>query len=233
MLRPQIILSLFVILLQPLQTQAHSSDSVLSNFDSNSRFVNIASRVNVGTADAVLIGGLTIDGNEPKTIIIRAIGPSLGQFGVGGFLPDPEISLMQASTLIAYNNDWQEDERADEIPPELTPSHARESILIRTLTPGSYTAIVRGQGTSSGIALIEIYEFNPSSGQLINLSTRGQVGAGDKVLIGGFVITGDAPKTIGIRGSGPSLAELGIEGTLQNPSLSLMQGTLQLEQNDD
>ncbi|MES2696295.1 MAG: hypothetical protein V4773_22680, partial [Verrucomicrobiota bacterium] len=110
---------------------------------------------------------------------------------------------------------------------------ARDSALIRTLQPGAYTAQITGGG-GTGIALAELYDLAPAAGtRLSNVSARSQVGAGGDVLIAGFSITGNAPKTVLIRGIGPSLAALGVGGTLTDPKLELYRGTVKLDENND
>ena len=98
---------------------------------------------------------------------------------------------------------------------------------MRTLTPGAYTVIVRGQNNSTGIGLVEAYDLAlTAKSQLANISTRGFVDTGDKVMIGGFIIGGhgEADGKVIVRAIGPSLAALGIPNVLPDPTLELHNG---------
>src|SRR4030095_14314292 len=109
----------------------------------------------------------------------------------------------------------------------LTPGNDRESAILATLDPGSYTAIVAGRNSAGGIGLTEIYDLQQLGGRLMNISTRGFVGLDDGVMIGGVIITGVDPATLLLRAIGPSLAGDGIQNPLLDPTLDLFdaQGT--------
>jgi hypothetical protein len=81
---------------------------------------------------------------------------------------------------------------------------SRELAVLITLNPGAYTAIVSGVAGETGIGLVEIYEVDNTSSRLVNMSTRGRVGPGDNVMIGGFIIEGSAARTLVLRARGPS-----------------------------
>ena len=199
-----------------------------------SRLINIATRGRVGIGDAVLIGGLIIQGNAPKTVIIRAIGPSLANFDVAGVLSDPQLQLFSGSTPIDNNDDWRQHPRAAELPTRLQPSLEQESAIVATLEPGAYTAIVSGVNAAQGVGLVEIFEATSNEPmRLVNIATRGHVGTGDNVLIGGLIIQGDSPKTVVIRAKGPSLADFGVAGVLANPQLQLFSGPTPIASNDN
>src|SRR5207244_10793031 len=87
----------------------------------------------------------------------------------------------------------------------LAPTSPLESAIVATLQPGNYTAIVRGVNNTTGIALVECYELDSTATRLVNVSTRGRVGVGDEVLIGGFIVTGSESKAMIVRALGPSL----------------------------
>lgn len=186
------------------------------------RVGNISSRGQVGIADNVLIGGVIVRGVEPTTILVRARGPGLADFGVPGVLEDPALQLFAGQDLIASNDDWQSDVRAFEIPSALAPTSDAEAAILIGVNPGLYTAVVRGVGETTGIGIVEVFEID-STGQtrLINISTRGFIGAGAELLIGGIILTGDKPVTVTIRARGPSLADFGVPGVLADPQLTL------------
>ena len=127
--------------------------------DSESGLFNTSGRTLVGNGDNILIGGITIGGSGSMAFVVTAKGPSLP---VGSStLPDPTLSLYDASgTLIAFNDDWQDDVNHNQIPTNIRPADTREGGLYRVLGPGVYTAIVRGKGGATGIGLVEIWDVN-------------------------------------------------------------------------
>jgi hypothetical protein len=130
------------------------------NQAANSKFGNIATRGFVDSGDNAMIGGFIIGpaSGGSTTVVVRAIGPSLTNFGVSGALPDPTIELHDGNgATIAFNDNWADDANQGSIPPSLKPGDPHESALYRVLPPGSYTAIMRGAGNSTGIGLVEVY----------------------------------------------------------------------------
>jgi hypothetical protein len=190
--------------------------------------LNLSTRGNVSSGDNVLIGGFVITGNEPKTIVLRALGPSLNGFGVNGVLNDPVLSLYNSShTLIATNDNWQSDPQNAAIQKNgLAPGSLLEPAIFRTLPPGSYTVIVRGKDLATGIGLVELYDLSPlSNSKLVNMSTRGSVGTLDNVLISGFTVGDVGGTTVIVRALGPSLGRFGISGVLSDPTLTIYDST--------
>ena len=124
----------------------------------DSRLANISTRGLVQTGDNVLIGGFISGPNT--TVVVRAIGPSLTQFGVQNALMDPTLELRDSNgVLVRSNNDWQDTQQAQIQATGLAPTNDRESALIQALTSGNYTAIVRGAGNTTGVAVIEAYNL--------------------------------------------------------------------------
>jgi hypothetical protein len=122
--------------------------------DSNAKLAQISTRGRVQTGDNVMIGGFIIS-NTTSKVIVRAIGPSSG---VAGNLADPVLELRDGSgDLIAANDNWRSDQEGEIIATTVPPSDNRESAIVRTLGAGGYTAVVRGAGNSTGIALVEVY----------------------------------------------------------------------------
>ncbi|HEY0369972.1 MAG TPA: fibronectin type III domain-containing protein [Chthoniobacterales bacterium] len=186
-----------------------------------SSFANVSTRGIVQTGDNVMIGGLIITGNEPKRVLVRAIGPSLADYGVVGALSDPVLTLHDSTgAVIASNDSWRENE-ADVLATGRAPTSDAEAAIVTTLAPGAYTAIVSGAHFSQGVALIEMYALGQEDSQIANISTRGRVLTGDSVMIGGFIIDGDLPATVVVRALGPSLAPYGVKGWLSDPTLEL------------
>ena len=114
------------------------------------------------------------------------------------------------------------------------PMDAREPAMVQTLVPGAYTAIVRGVNNTTGTALVEVFDIDQASASLlINISTRGAVETGDSVMIGGFIIGGDAGSQVLIRAIGPSLTRAGVPNALQDPMLELHDGSGNLIASND
>jgi hypothetical protein len=201
-----------------------------------SRLVNLSTRLRVGTADNVLIGGLIIEGDRAKKVLLRALGPSLGASGISGALQDPQMMLLNASgTVLQSNDNWQTGPDAAAVTATgIPPADPREAAIVAQLAPGSYTVVVSGANNSSGVGLVEDYTLDNYDGSYVgNISTRGYVGTGDQVLIGGFIIHGGANKTILVRALGPSLGQTTHSAVLANPFVELRDGNGQLIDSND
>jgi hypothetical protein len=189
---------------------------------------NISTRGKVLTDDNVLIAGFIIAGTGQKEVLIRGMGPLLTTLHVPGALQDPVLELHdRTGALIAINDNWSDTQRVVINSTSLAPKDARESAIFRPLSPGAYTAILKGKNNSTGVGLIEVYNLDKiPSLELANISTRGFVGAGDNVMIAGFIVgeTGSGPGRELLRAIGPSLSNADVAGALQNPSLELHNG---------
>jgi Matrixin/Putative Ig domain len=196
--------------------------------------VNVSTRALVTNGDNVEIGGFILKGAQPKKVIVRAIGPSLMQFGISGAMADPTLELHDSTgAIVATNNNWNT-HRTDVLTTGHSPTDEHECAIVATLMPGSYTAILRGLNGSSGIALFELYDIDPQNSTIANISTRGNVGIGDNVMIGGFVIGGSRRTRVMVRALGPTLTDFELSGVLADPTLELhdRNGVL-ISQNDN
>jgi sugar lactone lactonase YvrE len=197
--------------------------------------INISTRMHVQTGENVLIAGFIITGTGGKKVIIRGIGPSLGAVGVAGALQDPVIELRNSSGgFINGNDNWRSLQQAEILATGIAPNDDRESALIITLAPGTYTAIEKGKNDTTGVGLIEVYDLDSTAPtELANISTRGFIETGTNVMIGGFIVGNNGAEVI-VRALGPSLSQFGISGALSDPVLSLRnaQGT-EVAANDD
>ena len=201
--------------------------------------LNLSTRMRVLTGDNVGIGGFIITGTAPKHVLLRAIGPSLTQFGVPDALADPVLELHGPGAFVTVTNDnWRDDPlqrvliEADGIPP----TNDFESAIDATLAPGAYTAIVSGKNNTSGVALVEVYDLSQAvPAKLANISTRAFVSTGDNIVIGGFLLGGhNGDDRIVVRGIGPSLTAAGVPNALADPTLELRDsnGALLVANND-
>ncbi|CAA9258002.1 MAG: hypothetical protein AVDCRST_MAG42-2575 [uncultured Chthoniobacterales bacterium] len=195
--------------------------------DSPGALLNISTRAQVEQGENVLIGGFIISGSDPKRVLLRAIGPSLSSRGVQGALQNPTLDLFRGNELVTSNNDWKQSQQAEIEATGIPPTNDAESAIIRTLSAGTYTAIVRGVNNSSGVALVEAYDLDQAAtSRLGNLSTRAFVQTGEKVLIGGVIVgpVGSTETRVLVRAIGPSLSAAGVSAPLQDPTLELFDG---------
>ncbi|RKX34396.1 MAG: hypothetical protein DRP71_07260 [Verrucomicrobia bacterium] len=226
------------------------SAALLTSFG---RIANISTRGQVLTGASILIGGFVIEGTEDKSVLIRAIGPQLGVYGVAGALTDPSIELYRSSDgpteppfavntnweNVVYSEGWIPLANAAEIalltadlggfPLE---AGSKDAVVFLKLSPGGYTAKVKGVGGTTGVGLVEIYDADDAAvlSDVINISTRGNIGTAADILIAGFVIDGDRSKTVLVRGIGPTLGGFGVAGTITDPFLKIQRnqgGTLE------
>jgi phospholipase/lecithinase/hemolysin len=183
---------------------------------------NISTRGMVGTGQNVLIAGFIISGNQSKKVIVRALGPTLSNFGVNGALADPTIAIVNSSNVVvAFNDNWRDTHETEIAASGFAPPNDLESAIIATLAPGSYTAVVSGKNGGTGVGLVDVYQLDATTSIFSNLSARGFVGTGDNVLIGGLIIGNGEPPVIVLRAIGPTLSSFGIAQPLQDPTLEL------------
>ena len=186
---------------------------------------NISTRGIVGTGENVLIAGFTISGKQSKKVIVRALGPTLSTLGVSGALADPTIAIVNSSNVVVASNDnWRDTQETEIAASGYAPPNDLESAIIATLAPGSYTAVVTGKNGGTGIGLVDLYQLDATTSIFSNLSTRGLVGTGQNVLIGGLIIGNGEPPVIVLRAIGPTLSSFGIAHPLQDPTLELRDG---------
>lgn len=203
----------------------------------SSRLINLSTRGFV-PAGGALTPGFTLRGASAKSLLVRAVGPTLARFGIASALANPRFDLIPAgeSRALLANDDWAADANGAAIADTTAAvggfaleANSKDAAALATLKAAQGTAsytvrITSGAAQESGIVLAELYDANPSSGdgQLAAVSTLAFTGTGDRALAAGFTIEGDAPKTLLVRGIGPSLEAFGVAGAIANPQLSLV-----------
>jgi outer membrane protein assembly factor BamB len=212
------------------RTIAHRAQAEI--FGVGARLVNLSTRA-PADAGSSLIEGLVIAGDDPRPFLFRAAGPTLAIFGVPNPLADPTLSVLNAAgQTIAQNDNWE-----NQLPGSLGftisgtaagvgafpyPAGSKDAAVFALLTSGSYTALVNSVDGSSGITLVEAYDVPPiSATHLVNLSTRGRAGTGDRALFGGLAVTGNGPVRLLVRGIGPGLTQFGVPNVVTQPTLAV------------
>ncbi|MGA7724332.1 MAG: immunoglobulin domain-containing protein [Opitutaceae bacterium] len=229
-------------------TATNSTGSVTSNpatltvvgTSDPGRLVNLSCRAGVGTGANLLIAGFAVGGSGTsgqEPLLVRASGPALVPFGVGGALPDPKLQLYTgAGALLATNSGWGGSASIASTAAAVgafawTSPTSNDAALVTSQSAGPYTAQISGASGDTGVSLAEVYDATPAGSytvatpRLINLSARVQVGTGGNILIAGFVIGGSTSETVLVRASGPALVPFGVTGTLSDPKLQLYTGS--------
>ncbi len=210
-----------------------------------SHIVNFSARALSGAGSETLIVGFAVSG-DGKNLMVRGIGPSLALFNISDFLPAPILTLYNNNGSIeATDSGWEVSSSgqndgaliaatAASVGAFSLPANSLDSALLVTVDNGVHTSGLLTTNGASGIGLIEIYDTggNPHA-CLTNVSARMNVTNGDGILIAGFVIGGNAPKTVLIRGVGPTLSEFGVTDVLPDPQIVVFSGTTPLASNSN
>ena len=198
----------------------------------------------VGSASERLIVGFSLSGggtSEATSVLARAAGPALTQFGIVGALADPVLSVFQKGALVSANDDWSGDATV------LTTSAAvgaypfsalsKDSAVVLSLTADTYSAEVVDSANGSGVSGVELYDATPgflrSSPRLTSITARGATGADSMPLTAGFTIEGDSSVTVLVRGLGPALETIGVTGGASDPKLRLFRGSALIAMNEN
>jgi endo-1,4-beta-xylanase len=197
---------------------------------SSSKLANLSTRGSVLSGFGKMVAGFVIEGDASKDLVIRAVGPRLSAFGVPGVLENPQIAIYRANTLVpmATVDSW--DSSLTEVFSTLgafSLEDDKASAATRVdLEPGAYTVEVSGVDDGTGVAIVEVYDAATGSpAQMVNLSTRGAVGAGAEIMVAGFVIEGTDSQRVLVRGIGPALTGFQVDGALADPVLKLFRST--------
>lgn len=204
------------------------------------RLVNLSVRSAAGADSQTLIIGFVINGAGPKSLLLRGVGPSLVPYGVANVIADPGLRLFDVvGTVMDTNDDWGGAPALTQTAAQvgafaLSPT-SKDAALVLPLSTGLYSFHLTARSGGPGVALAEVYDADSSdaTAQLVNLSARTQVGSGENILIAGFVLAGNSPKTVLVRGLGPTLASYGVTGVLADPQLQLFRESTSIASNND
>ena len=195
-----------------------SDPALLTLSAAPTRLGNISSRGVAGGGTNALIAGFVVTGTGTKQMLIRVVGPTLaGQ--IAGFLPDPNLTLRTTAGVVVQTNDnWGTQvggaaavtaiqQATNRLGAFALPANSLDAVVLATLQPGGYTVEARGAGTTTGVAIVEVYDASTTLAgpKAINVSTRANVGTGENVLIAGFIINGTVSRRVLVRGVGPTL----------------------------
>lgn len=143
--------------------EVFDATSLVANAETSARLINLSARAQLGVNQDVLAVGFVIAGSVAKTVLLRAVGPSLASFGLTEGVGNPMLQLYERSTLMRENRDWGGDEQLTEVTRAiqafpLSSRGSRDAVLLVTLMPGEYTLVVREENASPGVVLAEVYE---------------------------------------------------------------------------
>ncbi len=214
-----------------------TSAPVRLTVDATARLANLSTRISLG-AGRPLIAGFVISGPASQRVLVRGIGPGLAAFGLSGLLPDPVLTVFDSAGRPVAGN--------DNFDPVDTPAgvvagvgafplnFAQEAVLAAILPPGAYTAQLGEAANRDGLGLLEVYRADDAPSRLVNLSSRGFVGAGSSLAIAGLAIEGESPCQYLVRAVGPTLQDFDVGDALADPVLTIASATGEvLFTNDD
>ncbi|MDX2187602.1 MAG: immunoglobulin domain-containing protein [Opitutaceae bacterium] len=192
------------------------------------RLSNLSIRSIAGMGGNPLIVGLTMSGSTGKSVLVRATGPALSAFGVGGTLADPNLKLFNDQLETDSNDNWGTSSaqvieagiKVGAFP--LVDTSSRDTALVTTLSGSRTVHVNSSRPGESGVVLVEVYDAGTgASTRLTNASARNYAGVGGEVLVLGFTIDGPGTRKVLVRGIGPTLSVFGVTGTLQDPTMQL------------
>jgi serpin B len=207
------------------------------------QLANVSIRAIVGGGSDAVIAGAVVRGAGTLPVLVRAVGPGLRPFGVTAPLRDPILELFRATSSITRvaSAEFGADRTSAYVGAfPLSPTSAigtGDAAVVGQTVAGTFTAHCRSASNASGVALLEFYDASekptPSGARFVNFSSRARVGPDDGTVIVGFVVAGEGEVQLLLRGVGPTLAGLGVTGTLADPAIELFAGNTRLAANDN
>ena len=186
-------------------------------------------------ADQILIVGFTMSGGG-KNVLLRAVGPTLGAFGVPGTMADPKLDLYSGSTLVTSNDNWG---GSPSLAATFTSAGAFAYASATSLDAALVASINGGRtahvyGRTAGAVLVEGYDVGTGDAQrFTSLAARNRVGTGANILIAGFSLAGEGMRNLLIRAVGPTLGAFGVPSVLADPKLEIYHSFTKIGENDN
>ncbi len=209
--------------------------------ESRPRLANLSARARSASGDDVLIVGAVLSGPRPKSLLVRAVGPALLDAGLADAMPDPRLTFFRGQVVDLEIDNWADTPDPDTLAAATAEVGAlplreasKDAALLASFPAGALTAhAAPHDGSSPGLTVLELFDADRDSATtLTNLSARARVGAGDEVLIAGFVIDSDVPLRVLVRGLGPALSAGGVPHPLRDPQLRLFRESDFIAAND-
>ena len=195
------------------------------------RLVSLSTRIKLAAAGDTLTFGFSLIGTQKATLLVRGIGPGLAAFGVPGTMNAPRLEIRPAGqeTLLAVNEGW---DRAPSNGQAIAAAAAAngafalaagstDAAVLIELNPGNYTATFKGINGTTGEIIAEAYDISKNNTRLANLATLANLSNPGDIVTAGISVSGN-PRTLIVRGIGPGLADLGLPGTLPDPTVTIL-----------
>lgn len=195
-----------------------------------------------GTTGSLVVG-FSVEGEGTRSLLVRGAGPALAQFGLNDAVMEPELRVFarDSARMLVENRGWGDAPNVAEIVRRAAlagafpfGSASRDTAALEEFPRGGYTMQLANTAGRRGVVLAEIYDTGGTAARLSNVSARARAGAGSGVLTAGFTVEG-GQRTLLIRGIGPTLGRLNVNGPLANPRLRLFAGAEpeMVAENDD
>lgn len=213
-----------------------SEPATLTVVPNRSRLINFSARSRVEPGGTPQIAGVVCAGAAPRTILLRAVGRGLPASIGTSTLPSPVLTLYDGSRAIGEDRGGALNAGATSLARSVgafplytaapAPGVTYGSALTPVLGAGAFTAMTSSGDASGGVTLFEFYDTgDENSAPLVrNFSIRGQTAPGAAVLTAGFVVAGNGPLRLLVRGVGPSLGAFGVAGTIADPRITVFAG---------
>ncbi len=208
-------------------TRTATTESATTSTSVGPQIVEFSTQSSTAASHDAIINGFVLGGSGQKTVIFRALGPSLTALDVPDAMTDPELELYDSDgTLIASNDNWRDAQEAlfaDAGPYEsFRPESDREAAIVITLPPGTYWTMVKSKDNSAGVAVAELSDLSEGTGlEIVSLSGRGLIQSEDNVVMSDFTVEGDTASNLIIRALGPSLNNSGSANMVSDLVLEL------------
>ena len=215
-------------------TSTAASLTVTATSTTAPRLSNLSVRTAL-TANQIVIVGFTMSGGS-KSVLLRAVGPSLATFGVPDVMANPKLDLYAGGIKVDSNDNWGGSAALSASFQSVgafsyAPSTSLDAALVTTIEGGRTLQV---SGPTAGTVLVEGYDAGTGvTPRFTNLSARNKVGTGANILIAGFTLDGEGARNLLIRAVGPQLSEFGVSGVLTDPKLEIYSGNTKIAENDN